>query len=297
MKILVIGKTGQVARCLADKSKLFPELELVFEEPPELDLTSEASIAASFARNKPELVINAAAYTAVDKAEDEPDLAMIINGTAPGVLAREAKAIGAPILHISTDYVYEGNLDRRYVEGDPVGPLGVYGKTKLAGEEAVRAENPDHTILRTAWVFSPYGGNFVKTMLRLAKDRDVLRVVDDQHGNPTSAHDIATALLTIADARRKGDQTGKGVIYHFVGGVETTWCGFTREIFRISKALSGPSAEVEAITTADYPTKAVRPKNSRLDCSKILADFPMDLDRDIMLQPDVVKAILDEASV
>ncbi|WP_114008013.1 dTDP-4-dehydrorhamnose reductase [Cohaesibacter intestini] len=295
MKILVTGKNGQVARCLADQSANFPHLALFFEERPMLDLAREDSIVDSVMRNKPDLIINAAAYTAVDKAEDEPDLAMAVNGTAPGILAREAKAIGAGILHISTDYVFAGDLDRPYLETDSVGPLGVYGKTKLAGEEAVRRENVDHTILRTAWVISPYGGNFVKTMLRLAKDRDSLNVVDDQHGNPTSAHDIALALLTIADHRSKGLVTGKGQTYHFAGGIETTWCGFAREIFRLSRAHGGPSAEVSAITTADYPTKAVRPANSRLNSARILSDFAMPLDRDTLLQGDIVKRILEDS--
>lgn len=295
MRILVTGRSGQVARCLADRAGRFPNLSLVFAEPPELDLSDEASIVSVVEREKPDLVINAAAYTAVDKAEDEPELAMAVNGTGPGVLARAAADINAPMLHISTDYVYSGELSEPYLEEAAVGPLGVYGKTKLAGELAVQDANADHTILRTAWVFSPYGGNFVKTMLRLAKDRDALNVVCDQFGNPTSAHDIATALLTIAEARRNGNETGKGEVYHFAGGVEASWSDFAIEVFRTSKSLGGPTAEVSAIPTEAYPTKATRPKNSRLNSDKILRDFNIDLNRNVMLDPTIVQTILNQS--
>ncbi len=292
MKILVTGKSGQVARCLADKAVNFPQLDLIFAARPRLDLADEASIRSVMQEIQPDLVINAAAYTAVDQAEDEPEQATAINGIAPGILATEAKALGAPILHLSTDYVFDGSLDRPYVESDEIGPASVYGRSKMIGEAAIRAANPDHTIIRTAWVFSPYGNNFVKTMLKLGKARNELTIVDDQFGNPTSAHDIATVLLTIADQRRQGDTHGKGKTYHFGGGVETNWYGFAKEIFRIGKTMADISVEVSPVPSMAYPTKAIRPKNSRLNSAAILNDFDLTLDRDVMLQPEIVRAIL-----
>ncbi len=294
MRVLVTGKSGQVASCLADKLAAFPEIELIFAARPELDLLSPASIVRCLADIKPDLIINPAAYTAVDKAEDERDKAFAINGEAPGILAQEAKKMDIGILHVSTDYVFDGTLDRPYVETDPLKPLGVYGASKLAGEQAVISANPNHTIVRTAWVFSPYGNNFVKTMLRLAKDRDVLRVVDDQIGNPTSAHDIAHVLLSIADARRRADETCVGQTYHFAGGVEASWCGFAREIFSKSKGLGGPHAEVEAIPSSDFPTKAKRPSNSRLNSSKLLTVLDLHLERTEMIQSDIIGRIVAE---
>lgn len=269
MKVLVTGKEGQVARCLADRAKDHPKLELIFvaREGTDtvLDLADPDTIRAAVAAHKPDVILNAAAYTAVDQAEDEPDLAMAINGTAPGILAAEAAKIGAKIIHISTDYVFDGDLDRPYLPSDPVNPIGVYGKTKLAGEEAVRAANADHVIARTAWVYSPYGKNFYKTMLRLAEIRDEISVVDDQIGNPTSAYEIADGLLAICDDWEKGGSKRLGETIHLVGPEAMTWCGFARKIFAESKASGGPSCHVIAISTADYPTKAKRPANSRLE--------------------------------
>ncbi len=269
MKILVTGKQGQVARCLADRAGEHPELELVFAARTGteflLDLAKPASIRAAVRAAKPDVIINAAAYTAVDKAEDEPELAMQVNGIAPGLLAAEAAACGARIIHISTDYVFDGELDRPYLPSDPVNPIGVYGKTKLTGEEAVRTATSDFVIVRTAWVYSPYGKNFYKTMLRLAETRDEISVVDDQIGNPTSAYEIADGLLAICEDWLKGGKRCLGRIIHLVGPQEMTWCGFARKIFAESAAIGGPDCHVNAISTADYPTKAKRPMNSRLE--------------------------------
>ena len=188
MKILVTGREGQVATSLAERGE---GRDLVFVARPEFDLADGESIGRVIGEAKPDLIISAAAYTAVDQAEDEPELAMAINGEAPVHIGRAAAAIGAPVLHLSTDYVFDGSGERAWTETDPTGPIGAYGKTKLAGEQALAASGATYAILRTAWVYSPFGNNFVKTMLRLADSRDALNVVADQHGNPTSALDIA----------------------------------------------------------------------------------------------------------
>ncbi len=277
MKILVTGKEGQVARCLADRAADHPDLDLVFAARAGtdilLDLARSETIREAVRTVKPDVIINAAAYTNVDQAEDEPELAMQINGIAPGILAEEASGCGAKIIQVSTDYVFDGTLARPYLPDDAVNPIGVYGRTKLAGEEAARAATTDHVIMRTAWVYSPYGRNFLKTMLRLAETRDEISVVDDQYGNPTSALDIADGLLAIADRWRRDGAAGLGQVYHLAGSDETSWCGFARAIFAESGKRGGPVAAVKAITTADYPTKAVRPTNSRLDCDRLQRDF------------------------
>lgn len=280
MRILVTGKEGQVARCLADRVGAHPAFDIVFAAREgtaiALDLADPQSVRAAVSNARPDLILSVAAYTAVDQAEDEPDLAMAVNGAAPGILAAAAREKGARIIHVSTDYVFDGSLDRAYVESDPVNPLGVYGRTKLAGEEAVRAANPDHLILRTAWVYSPYGKNFQKTMIRLAETRDTVSVVDDQIGTPTAAHDIADALLLIAQCWKSGRDTGLGKVFHFAGREEMTWCGFARRIFAESAVKGGPRANVIAITTADYPTRAARPQNSRLDRTAFDTAFAQD---------------------
>jgi dTDP-4-dehydrorhamnose reductase len=270
MRILVTGRDGQVARSLAERGG---ERELLFAARPDLDLTDFGAIERCVRDARPELVISAAAYTAVDQAEDHPELAMRVNGEAPGVLARAAAAAGAPIIHLSTDYVFDGTLDRPWRETDPVAPLGAYGASKLAGEAAVRASGAVFAIIRTSWVYSPFGSNFVKTMLRLAHDRDELSVVEDQIGCPTSALDIADALLAIASAWRNSPRAGANAVYHFAGRGETDWAGFARAIFAESARHGGPTARVHGISTSAYPTRAKRPANSRLDCTRIADTF------------------------
>lgn len=269
MKIMVTGKEGQVARCLLDRAADHPAFALVFAARAQadvfLDLAQPETLRAAIRKIRPDIVISAAAYTAVDRAEDEPELAMRINGIAPGLLAEEARACGARIIHLSTDYVFDGTSEHAYVESDPVNPLGVYGKTKLAGEEAVRAATADHAIVRTAWVYSPYGRNFHKTMLALAETRDEIAVVDDQLGTPTSAHEIADGLFAVCEKWRKGEDSGLGRTFHLAGREEMTWCGFARRIFAESAAKGGPSARVRAIASTEFPTRAKRPANSRLN--------------------------------
>lgn len=269
MRILVTGRDGQVARSLAERCPA--GVELMFAARPELDLAEPASIEAVVAAAAPDLLISAAAYTAVDGAEDEPDLAMRVNGEAPGVLARAAAARGAPVIHLSTDYVFDGTLDRPYREDDATGPVGAYGVSKLAGEAAVAAAGGRHAILRTAWVYSPFGRNFVRTMLRLAGERDTLSVVADQLGCPTSALDLADGIFALVAHWRAGG-SGQGV-YHLTGSGETNWAAFARAVLAESAERGGPSAEVRDVTTADYPTRARRPANSRLDTSRFAADI------------------------
>lgn len=277
MRILVTGRDGQVAKCLANRAASHSGLELVFAAKEStrirLDLTQSDSIRDAIRAVRPDIIINAAAYTNVDQAEDEPELAMQVNGIAPGVLAEEASGYGAKIIQMSTDYVFDGTLNRPYRPDDAVNPISTYGKTKLAGEEAIRKVTGNHAIVRTAWVYSPYSRNFLKTMLRLAETREEITVVGDQYGNPTSALDIAEGLLTIAQRWRRDGTAGLGQVYHLAGPDEATWCTFARAILHESARRGGPSAEVREITTADYPTKASRPANSRLDCAKLKRDF------------------------
>jgi len=270
VKILVTGREGQVARSLAERGSAH---ELVFAARPDFDLADAGSIARTIENARPDLVISAAAYTAVDQAEDEPELAMAINGEAPGHIGRAAASVGAPVVHLSTDYVFDGSGEHAWREEDPTGPIGVYGRTKLAGEQALAASGAAHAIVRTAWVYSPFGNNFVKTMLRLAESRDALNVVKDQYGNPTSALDIADALLAVAGRWQDAPGHGTNAVYHFAGTGSTNWADFARAIFDSSRKRGGPSCEVTGIPSSDYPTKAQRPANSRLDSAKFADTF------------------------
>lgn len=269
--ILVAGKSGQVARALQEQAGA-RSFELVALGRPELDITDAGSIAVALDRIKPDLVINAAAYTAVDQAESDEANAMAANRDGPLALAKLTAERGLPLLHISTDYVFDGRKETAYTTGDAVCPLGVYGKSKLAGEVAVASENPRHYIFRTSWVYSPFGGNFVKTMLRLARDRDELGVVDDQRGNPTSAHQIADGLLDVSAALLAGKSAAPGV-YHMTAGGTASWAEFADFVLQHSENAGGPTAIVNKITSAEFPTPVERPKNSALDCSRLNDEF------------------------
>lgn len=269
MKVLVTGTGGQLACCLKDCAEAHPSLDLHFIGRPKLDLAEPGAFAACVDNLRPELVINAAAYTAVDDAERETELAMRVNGAAPGEGAAAAAALGACFIHLSTDYVYGGKGSAPLTEDEPVAPRNSYGRTKLAGEEAVRAANPAHLILRTAWVVSPYGRNFVRTMMNAARTRDVLTVVDDQRGSPTSAHDLASGILAIADQWRSGSDAGLGQTMHAAGSGETSWCGLAAHIMDECRSLGAPAAEVRPILTRDWPTPAQRPHWSVLDSSRL----------------------------
>lgn len=271
MRIAVTGKTGQVVTSLIERGAAAGH-EVIALGRPELDLADPASVPRVIADAAPDVIVSAAAYTAVDKAESESELAHAVNNAGAGTVALAAKALGVPLIHISTDYVFDGKGDRPYRESDPTGPTGVYGASKLAGEEAVLTAYPEGSaVLRVAWVYSPFGGNFVKTMLRLAGDRDEISVVADQVGNPTSALDIADGVVKVAtNLVADADPALRG-IFHMTAGGEATWADFAEGIFAASAARGGPSAGVKRITTAQYPTPATRPANSRLDCGKIAA--------------------------
>ncbi len=245
---------------------------------PNIDLTLPDKIDAAVASVSPDLVINAAAYTAVDQAESEPELAALVNSAGPGWLAEACAKRSLPLIHLSTDYVYDGTKLTPYKEDDPVEPLGIYGRTKLEGEQRVTATNPRHVILRSSWIYSPYGHNFVKTMLRLAESRSELNVVNDQLGSPTYAPHLAEAIVAIvthlADSNSNDALWGT---YHAAGRGEASWFDLAVEVFRCSRELGGPRATTHAITTADYPTPAARPANSRLNCAKLEKTFGITL--------------------
>ena len=273
MRLVVTGREGQVATALAAAAR--DGVEVVRLGRPELDLERPETIAPALKATRPDVVVSAAAYTAVDQAESEPERARIVNAVGPGVLAEAATRLGAPMLHLSTDYVFDGAKAGAYVEGDPTGPVTVYGATKLAGEQAVAAMHPCHVILRTAWVYAPWGKNFVSTMLRLAKTHEEVGVVADQHGCPTYAPDLAQGMLRIAQALVRGE--GETGVFHMAGTGEASWAGFADAIFELSTIRGGPHARVRHIATADYPTPARRPTNSRLDGRKLQAAFGVSL--------------------
>ncbi|HEV2674571.1 MAG TPA: dTDP-4-dehydrorhamnose reductase [Aliidongia sp.] len=268
-RILVVGAGGQLGRALCAR-KGTDGVEIVGLTRGELDITDLAQVRAALDRRPCSAIVNAAAYTAVDRAESDAAAAFAINRDGPQNLAVAAAEHGIPLLQVSTDYVFDGRSDRAYSETDPVGPAGVYGASKLAGEEAVRAAQPRHVILRTSWVYAASTGNFVATMLRLAGGRPELRVVDDQRGGPTEAGAIADALLAIAGQLDQGDPWGT---YHFSGAPAVTWCGFAREIVARAAPWLQRLPTVTPIRTADYPTPARRPANSELDCRRIEAQF------------------------
>jgi dTDP-4-dehydrorhamnose reductase len=273
MKVLVTGRHGQLARSLAQRAEGRPGIEIILAGRPELDLEAPGSAAAVVRSLAPQVVINAAAYTAVDRAEDEPEQAFRINAEAAGEIAAAAAEVGARIVQISTDYVFDGLAAEPYREDAPTNPLGVYGRTKLQGEELVRKNNADHLLVRTAWVYSPFGVNFLKTMMRLAETKEEVPVVNDQVGSPTSALDLADGLLTVIEHWRTGGKAGLGETYHLAGSGFTSWCGFADAIFAECRRLGLPSAAARPIATSDWPTKAIRPANSRLDCRKFESHF------------------------
>ena len=266
--ILITGATGQVGGAIA---QLIPGA--LTPTRAELDLTSESSIRTYLRTHRPGWIINPAAYTAVDKAESEPELAHTINAEAPRILGDEAAQLGASVLHFSTDYVFDGTLTRPYVEADPTNPTSVYGLTKLAGEQALAATGAPHIILRTSWVFAATGKNFLLTVLRVAAQRPEMSIVADQHGAPTSARDLAR--LTAHILASNSDLHTHGGIYHATSAGETTWHGFATEILRLRRQShpATPYATLIPIPAADYPTPAARPANSRLNCAKLFSSL------------------------
>jgi len=292
LRVVVTGVAGQLALSLAERAAFHPGLELIRVGRPDLDLARPETAEAAIVKLRPDIVINAAAYTGVDRAEDEADLARRINAEGAGAVARAAALAGAPVIQISTDYVFSGSADRPRQEQDRTAPAGVYGQSKLDGEAAVAAANARHMIIRTAWVYSPFSHNFVRTMLTLARDRDTLRVVDDQIGNPSSALELAEALLRIAPGLVDENVPDRFGLFHLAGTGDTSWAGFVQEIFRLSRAAGGPWAGVVPISSADYPTRAVRPADSRLDAGKFRGIFGFALPPWQDSLPEVVDRLL-----
>jgi dTDP-4-dehydrorhamnose reductase len=276
MRILVAGAQGQLARALHDCALRSGVRELLTRGRPGLDLAHPAGLACTVRELAPDLIVNAAAYTAVDQAETDAAMAFLINRDGAGALAAAAAECDCPIIHLSTDYVFDGTKPDAYHEQDVTGPTGVYGRSKLAGEAAVAAANGRHLILRTAWVYAAYGSNFVRTILRLANERPQLNVVADQRGNPTYAPHLAEAILTIATRLKDGAAYPWG-IYHAAGTGDTTWHEFATAIVHAAGSLGIASVPVVPITTAQYPTRARRPANSCLDCTKLERTFAVQL--------------------
>jgi dTDP-4-dehydrorhamnose reductase len=268
MRLCVTGTRGQVSSAL--QAVRSPGLEVIALGRPSCDLADQASVAAAIDAARPDVIVNAAAYTAVDLAETEREQAFQVNDLGAGHVAAAAADIGIPLLHLSTDYVFDGRKPTPYQETDPVAPRSVYGASKRAGEERVLAANPKAVVLRTSWVFSHGGTNFLRTMLRLAATHDRVRVVSDQFGAPTYAPDLAEACVTIA-RRIVSEPENEGLfgIFHVGGGGDTSWAGFASAIFSSARARGLKAADVQPIATSDYPTAAARPANSRLDCARV----------------------------
>ncbi|ABE63799.1 dTDP-4-dehydrorhamnose reductase [Nitrobacter hamburgensis X14] len=269
--VLVVGKSGQLARCLQEAA-IRRNLALVSVGRPELDLERGDDLAETVTAMSPAAIINAAAYTAVDRAEAEPKRAYRVNRDAAGRMAAVAREQGIPFIHVSTDYVFDGRKHSPYREDDQTGPLNVYGRSKLEGEAAVLKVDPGAIVLRTAWVYSPYGQNFVRTILRLSATQPAVLVVSDQYGSPTSALDLAEAILTIVHQAR-ADHGSVGGIYHLTAQGDVSWHDFATAIFEQLARRGLPVPDLQAIITDDYPTPARRPANSRLDCSKAAQVF------------------------
>ncbi|MFF5864213.1 dTDP-4-dehydrorhamnose reductase [Pseudomonas sp. NPDC012596] len=274
MKVLVCGCNGQVAQALKVQLAGLGELHLLGRQ--HLDMALPEALREPLRKLAPGLIINAAAYTAVDQAESEPDTAFAINAEAPRVLAEEALRLGAPLIHYSTDYVFDGAKAAPYTEKDVPNPLGVYGRSKLAGEQAIAAVGGDHLILRTSWVYSLYGRNFLLTMQRLLQEKPQLRVVDDQVGAPTWAATIAASTRALVERWQAGEAGAWGT-YHLTAQGETSWYGFAQAIGEQLKARGLPCAELLPIASSEYPTPARRPLNSRLDCSRLAGEWGIQL--------------------
>ena len=272
MKILLTGKNGQVGWEL--ERSLQPLGQVFAFDRTGLDLANPDSIRAAIREIKPDLIVNPAAYTAVDKAESEPDLAMAVNGVAPGIMGEEAKRLGAALIHYSTDYVFDGTKTAPYTEDDVPNPINVYGKTKLAGERAIQAIGVQHLIFRTSWVYGLRGKNFLRTILRLAGERDELRVVDDQIGAPTWSRLIAEATASVLARIPSKDIKYCSGIYHLTASGHTSWYGFTQAIFeRRGVDTSQRSVVLHPIHTSEYPLPAIRPKNSLVSMQKLTKTF------------------------
>lgn len=292
MRVVVTGRQGQVVCSLVERGTAAGH-EIVAIGRPELDLADDQKrIVDVLERSRPDVVVSAAAYTAVDAAEKESDRAFAINRDGAGAVARAAQNLGVPLIHLSTDYVFNGSKSGPYTEDDETDPASVYGKSKLAGEREVLDHHINAAVVRTAWVYSPFATNFAKTMLRLAESRDEVSVVTDQRGNPTSALDIADALLVVASNLLRGGDADQRGLFHMTGTGDASWADFAEDIFEFSNAVGGPTARVKRISTADYPTQAKRPSNSRLDCTRLEQAHGLRLPNWRESAPDIVSRIV-----
>jgi dTDP-4-dehydrorhamnose reductase len=283
LRVLICGQHGQVSQALQHSLKDLGELIVLGRD--RLDLSQPESIRTVVREIKPDVILNAAAHTAVDQAESEPELAFAINATSPGVLAEEAAALGIPFIHYSTDYVFDGSKDGAWVESDPPHPLGVYGSSKLAGEQAIEKAGGQYLILRTSWVYSLTGKNFLLTMQRLLQEREKLNIVADQIGAPTWAGTIAQSTRALIE-RWRDTKPGAWGVYHLTNSGETSWFGFAQAIGEQLKQAGKPCATLEPIPSSAYPTPATRPLNSRLDCSRLQREWGVS-------QPDWHDALLE----
>lgn len=275
MRIVVTGVTGQVASSLQELAK--DRCDIVAVGRPTLDLADRSSVLRTLEATHGDAIVNAAAYTHVDKAEQEEELAFLVNAVGAGHVAEAAARMGAPLLHLSTDYVFDGAGSRPYIETDPTGPTSAYGRSKLEGELRVREAQPNSVVLRTAWIFSPFGANFVRTMLRLGEAREEIGVVADQRGNPTSALDIADALIAIAERLVTDRSEALRGVFHMAAQGEASWADLAEATFTAAESFGRKPVRVKQITTAEYPTPAKRPANSRLNCGKLERVFGVKL--------------------
>ena len=275
MRLAVTGLDGQVVRAMIERAPR--GVELIALGRSRLDLAVRESVLAALRAARCDVIVNTAGYTEVDRAESEPDAAMRVNGDGAGYVAEIAAELRAPLIHLSTDYVFDGSLDRPYREDDATRPISAYGRSRLTGEQRIASVHPDHAILRTSWVYSPFGPNFVASMLSLSETHAQARVVADQRGNPTYALDIADALFAIAGRMRGDPSPALRGVFHLVGGGEASWAEFAEAIFAEAAAHGRAPVKVEPIATADYPTAARRLTNSRLDSSKLAATFGVTL--------------------
>ena len=277
MRLLIAGWHGQIARALLELAPARPDITALSVGRPALDLCQPSSIRSNLVKALPDIMINTAAYTAVDKAESEPEPVFQLNCAGAAAFAAVAAKADIPVIHLSTDYVFDGTKSTPYTEDDEPAPRSVYGRSKLEGELAVAEANPKHVILRTAWVYSPYGRNFVKTMLKLAAERPEVDVVDDQVGCPTYALHLAEAILDIAAQIASDRESAPWGTYHAASTGDVSWFGFAKKVFDVSRQLGGPSTEINSITTAEYETKAPRLSNARLDSSRLAQTFGVQL--------------------
>ena len=289
MRVLVTGSNGQVGIELCQFNP-YDDIDVIGVDRSELDITDRRMVFRKAGEVKPDVIINAAAYTAVDKAEDDTELAQAVNRDGSAFLAEFCAECDIPLIHISTDYVFDGSKEGAYNEMDPVAPINAYGRTKENGEAAIRDIFDNHVILRTSWVFSAHRSNFVKSMLRLAEQRDELNIVGDQSGGPTSAKSIAATCLQISSNVVREGNNNRGT-YHYSGVEPTNWCDFAKAIIQRSGQLVSKNIQINAITTEEYPTPAARPRNSVLNCAKIRSHFDIEQPNWLLDLDDVLNSI------